>query len=180
MKGAVFIALNDMIEEHYGIDTWEELLAEVQPECEGIYVSTEDYPDTEITHFVRAISSKTGLPSTEVTRIFGESLFHELNTKYPMFAENCNSLFDFLNSIENVIHTEVRKLFEQTSLPSIDCKTTHDQLLKMDYKSPRKLCYLAEGLIQGASIHFQEPVKIEHAMCMHDGNDHCEFHIKKL
>lgn len=173
MKGAVFIALNDMIESQYGIDVWEELLDTVKPEGLGIYTSTEDYPDSDINAFVVAISKKLNLETTVVTCVFGDYLFGELNKKYSIFTTLCSNLFDFLQSIEGVIHKEVRKLYTNPSLPSLNCQIINEKELIMRYHSSRKLCYLAEGLILGASNHYQQPVKIIHEKCMHDGEDHC-------
>lgn len=173
MKGAVFIALNDMIESQYGIDEWEELLNTVKPASLGIYTSTEDYPDSEINAFVVAISQKLNLDTNTVTCVFGDYLFGELNRKYSMFTASCSNLFDFLESIENVIHKEVRKLYTNPSLPSLDCQVINEKELIMRYHSSRKLCYLAEGLILGASNHYQQSVKITHEQCMHNGESHC-------
>ena len=178
MKGAVFIALNEMIETQYGIDAWEELLEDVEPECGGIYTSVEDYPDEEIVKFVLAISEKLKLDSTVVTRLFGEYLFGELNSSYPIFSKQSKSLFEFLESVESVIHKEVKKLFENPNLPSIDTDKK-DDTLTMHYVSPRKLCFLAEGLIFGAAKYYGEEVSIKHDVCMHKGDSHCELVVTR-
>lgn len=180
MKGAVFIALNDMIEAQYGIDTWEQLLATVKPQCQGIYTSTEDYPDAEINDFVAAISTKLQLETTTVTRIFGDYLFGELNRKYDIFTKLSSNLFDFLQSIETVIHKEVRKLYTNPHLPTLDCKVTNDNEVTMLYYSERKLCFLAEGLILGAANHYKEEIQINHTECMHHGAERCTLKICKI
>lgn len=179
MKGAVFIALNEMIEANYGLAVWEELLDKVNPESNGIYTSTENYPDEEIVNFVLAISDKVNLPSTEVTKIFGRYLFDELNSKYPLFTNLTSSLFEFLNSIENVIHKEVRKLHENPSLPTLDCEIENKNTLLLKYHSPRKLCFLAEGLIQGAADFYDEKIVLSHDQCMHEGHENCILRVKK-
>ncbi len=178
MKGAVFIALNDMIETQYGIETWDELLEEVNPENNGIYTAVEDYPDEDVVKFVLAISDKLGLPSSDVTRIFGEYLFADLNGKHPIFSKISEDLFSFLESIESVIHKEVRKLFDNPNLPTLSTSREENALV-MKYVSPRKLCYLAEGLIFGAANYYGESIYIEHDTCMHKGSDHCLLRVVK-
>lgn len=173
MKGAVFIALNDMIENDYGMDVWNELLDEVKPESKGIYTSAKDYPDEEIVSFVLAISKKLSLPTQDVTRLFGFELFKELNSKFSIFTEQKDDLFSFLDSIEKVIHVEVRKLFENPSLPTLDCTQLSESEMEISYHSPRKLCFLAEGLIQGAAEHYDEKITLAHETCMHDGAENC-------
>lgn len=179
MKGAVFIALNELIESQHGIDTWELLLAKVKPQCSGIYISTEDYPDADIQKFVLEISALLNVPSTDVTKLFGHYLFSELNNKFPMFSKASKDLFSFLNSIEDVIHKEVRKLYENPSLPKLDCKYISNDTLEIEYRSPRKLCYLAEGLILGASEFYHTKITLDHTGCMHEGKDHCTLLVKK-
>ena len=46
MKGAIFIALNEMIEELHGLDTWFNISD--QAGVEGIYTSTDNYSDDEL------------------------------------------------------------------------------------------------------------------------------------
>lgn len=177
MKGVVFIALNDMVEKRFGIDTWESILAQVAPECQGVYTSTEEYPDEDIIKFVSVISETLALPSSEITQTFGHYLFGELNRKYTLFSASCSTLFDFLGSIETVIHKEVKKLYINPNLPTLGCTVTDERNLLMRYHSPRKLCYLAEGLILGAAKHYDEPVVITHDVCMHRGAKVCELKV---
>ncbi len=177
MKGAVFIALNEMVEERFGIDTWEEILEEVKPESEGIYTSTENYPDQEVVDYVLVISKKLDIEPSEVTRVFGKFLFGELNKKHDIFTKLSPDLFQFLNSIEGIIHKEVRKLYENPSLPTMECTILNKNDLRLKYTSPRKLCFLAEGLIFGAAEYYNEEITLEHNQCMHDGHDSCEIRV---
>lgn len=179
MKGIVFITINDMVEQKFGIETWEKILSKVDPECGGIYTSTQDYPDEDVVKFVLTISEELGVDPTEVTRSFGTFLFGELNKKYDIFTKLSSNLFDFLNSIEGVIHKEVRKLYENPHLPTIGCTPDSENSLVMRYESPRKLCYLAEGLIFGAAEHYNEKISLSHDKCLHKGDDHCELIIHK-
>lgn len=179
MKGIVFIILNEMVENAHGIEAWESILNEVSPASEGIYIATQDYPDEEMVKFVQVISKQLNLPSPDVTRVFGRYLFDELNTRYSIFTANCDDYFAFLDSIENVIHKEVRKLYQQACLPQLDCKEITSKEMIMEYRSPRRLCYLSEGLIQGAAEYYNETITLAHEQCMHDGFDHCKIRITR-
>jgi len=90
-----------------------------------------------------------------------------------MFTAQKSDLFSFLDSIEKVIHVEVRKLFENPSLPTLDCKLISDTEMDIEYYSPRKFCYLAEGLIQGAAEFYGKEIKLTHDTCMHNGAKSC-------
>ena len=43
----------------------------------------------------------------------------------------------------------------------------------MRYRSERRMCAFAEGLIEGAAEHFGERATIAQPQCMHRGDDHC-------
>lgn len=178
MKGAIYIVLNDMIENQFGLEVWEELLAEVQPESKGIYTSTKDYHEKEIVDFIVAISKKLDISVEDVQRKYGQYLFSELNKKYPQFTQINAQFFPFLHSIHDIIHKEVEKLYTQPSLPEIICTTVDAHHLQMRYQSPRKMCHLAEGLILGAADFFEEKAEITQTQCMHEGFDHCILKIK--
>ncbi|SMF54556.1 Haem-NO-binding [Alteromonadaceae bacterium Bs31] len=177
MKGAVFIAFNDMIEGLHGIEKWEAILNKAQPESEGIYASAGSYADEEIVQLVLAAADELDAPASDITRSFGKYLFGELNKKFPIFASLHDDLFSFLNSIESVIHKEVRKLYNDASLPKISCSKINNHHFRMTYESPRKMCALAEGLILGAAEHYQANASLSQPQCMHEGSDQCHIDI---
>ena len=43
----------------------------------------------------------------------------------------------------------------------------------MGYRSPRKMCSFAEGLLLGAADHFAERLTIEQPFCMKRGDPQC-------
>lgn len=177
MKGAVFIALNDMVERTHGLDVWEQALTEVQPKSGGIYTSTLDYDDAEIVALVVSLSGLLNVEASQLTRLFGTELFAELNGKYPIFSKVSPNLYSFLNSIETVIHKEVRKLYDNPSLPNLQCDKFTENHLQLVYKSPRKLCYLAEGLVFGAADYYGEKIEIRQTQCMHKHDEQCVLDI---
>jgi predicted hydrocarbon binding protein len=180
MKGIIFTTFNDMIEQQLGIEVWESILDSVQPESRGIYTSVEDFPDTELFSMITELSSRTGKPATELVAAFGQYLFHILSFKHSVFVENEPNFLEFIKIIETVIHKEVKKLYPNPHLPSLDWKQLNDKSLLLFYRSPRKLCHLADGLINGAAEHYQVKIKVDHDPCIHDGSDHCCFKIEVL
>ena len=178
MKGAVFIALNDMVEEAYGIKVWEEVLAQAKPESEGVYASAGSYKDEEIIALLVAFADVTDIDINEITRSFGNYLFKGLNSKFPIFANMYDNFFDFLCSIEGVIHKEVEKLYPNASLPKIQCVRATERHIQMLYSSPRKMCFLAEGLISGAAEHFKVHATINQSKCCHRNDDFCVIDIE--
>lgn len=177
MKGIIFTTFNDMVEEKVGIDVWERILETVNPDSEGIYNAVEDFPDEEFLGMLGELSNITGTPAIELVRSFGLFLFHALAVKHSVFIEDRPDFIEFLKSIEDVIHKEVRKLYPNPNLPSLEWQQPAKNALTLFYKSPRKLCHLAEGLIKGAAKQYDVKYTLQHDICMHDGSDHCRFDI---
>ncbi len=176
MKGIVFSILSEMVEETFGLDAWNKLLDDTG--LEGIYVATETYDDSELFTLVAAAESATGIPAKELVHQFGVYMLPHFVANYPVFFENQTSLKDFLLTVDQVIHVEVRKLYPDAGLPEFLYEDRDDNELVMMYSSPRKLCALAEGLIEGSANHFNQSCSIIHDVCMHKGADHCRFELK--
>lgn len=180
MKGIIFTAFNDMVEQKVGLAVWEDLLSSVNPESGGIYTSVEDFPDKELLDMVQGLSEKTGQPVSELIVSFGQYLFHVLAFKHSVFTSTKPNLMEFLKSIESVIHKEVMKLYENPNLPLIEWEQDDSKVLTLHYHSPRKLCHLASGLIQGAAEHYQTVIELTESQCMHNGAAKCTFIVKEL
>ena len=176
MKGVVFTLLNELVEEQFGMEMWDNLIDETDPESEGIYVATDTYPDSELVNYVRVLSARLDTPAEKIIFAFGEFCLGKFSQMYPEFFEG-HDLKSFLKSVHGVIHVEVKKLHPEAILPEFTYEERADNQLVMKYRSPRKLCPLAEGLITGASKHFSSTVEIAHTECMHEGSDHCRLEL---
>lgn len=180
MKGVVLIALNDFIEERFGIKAREDILNEVQPVSGGIYTSVQNYDDNELVDIVHAACHQLKLDKGQALKIFGEYLFAALNRKHPIFTRLQSDLFKFLASVEGVVHVEVKKLFTGVRLPTMKTIEKGDNYIVLHYESVRQMCELAEGLVQGAAKHYGIEVKINQRCCYHKGDDHCEIEVGKV
>ena len=67
----------------------------------------------------------------------------------------------FLESIENHIHVQVKKLYPDAELPQFKTKLLHEKKLEMIYASERHLGDLAEGLLMGAIEFFQQEASLK-------------------
>lgn len=177
MKGIVFTTLATMVEEQFGLMAWQKILDQAEPESGGIYVGTATYSDSEIMALVGAASEQLNIPVNDLVKHYGKYLWSTLAATQFQFVEQHDNLKDFLLSVHSVIHIEVKKLYPGAYTPDFQYESKEDELLTMHYKSPRKLCYLAEGLIQGAAEHYQCDYQLVHSQCMHDGAEHCTFEL---
>lgn len=176
MKGIVFTSLGEMVEEKYGLETWNALLVRADLPSKGLYTAGGTYPDEELSSLILTLSELVKVEPSQLIETFGVYMFPVLAGKYPNFLEQKN-LKNFLKSIDKVIHLEVHKLYPDASLPSITYEDPAPDKLVLNYRSPRKLCALATGLIQGAATHFKTKVSIKQPKCMLKGEDHCRLEI---
>ena len=177
MKGIVFNLLNDLVEEQFGMDVWDELIETTAPASQGVYTSVEVYPDGELLAYVGAIAQHTGKDIDDVVRLFGKYMLSRFASIHPEFFSG-HTIKSFLKSVHDVIHVEVRKLHPDVVLPEFTYEEPAEDRLIMHYRSPRSLCHLAEGLIDGTSEHFGVDLTLNHPVCMHDGADRCVLELE--
>ncbi|WP_299178707.1 heme NO-binding domain-containing protein [uncultured Neptuniibacter sp.] len=176
MKGVVFNILEEMVISNEGMQVWNNILQSQQ--LEGIYTAGDSYPDSELFALVNEISAQTGVPCEKLIGHFGEFLFSQLAERFPMFVDSKSDLIAFLRSVDSVIHLEVKKLFTDPSLPRFEYEDLSDGRLLMRYHSPRRLCILAEGLIRGAASLYKTEIELEHEVCCHKGDSHCDLIVR--
>lgn len=165
-----------MVEDKFGLETWDAILQAANDD--GIFLSTESYSDERLDALVVAAQQLSGIPRETLIRTFGEYMFPHFIKDHPMFVTEGMNLKEFLLTVDRVIHVEVHKLHPDAKLPSFSYKDENDSELVMYYTSSRKLCHLAEGLIAGAATHFKTQYTLDHEVCMHDGHDSCELHLR--
>jgi hypothetical protein len=170
MKGVVFNLLEQVVTEKYGEDTWDSLLETTGQE--GAYTAVGSYADEEFLSLVGAASAELDVPADDLVRWFGRSSLPLLRERYPAFFHH-DSTRSFVLTLNDVIHPEVRKLFPGADVPDFDFETPEDGKLALGYRSARKLCSFAEGLIEGAAEYFGEEVSMEQPMCMKRGDEKC-------
>lgn len=175
MKGVVFNLLETVVQREYGENTWDSLLESA--EVDGAYTSLGNYPDGELLKLVSAASTALKLPPAVIVRWFARNALPILASKYPKFFEAHTSTRPFLLTLNDIIHPEVRKIYPGADVPVFDYDTSDPNVLLMGYKSARKFCSFAEGLIEGAAAHYGEEVAIEQPKCMHRGDEKCLLKI---
>lgn len=175
MKGSIFIALNDMVIEQHDLGSWLKIIDAAN--SDGVFVATENYPDEQILALVSAYCDLFELPADKALVHFGHYLFGALHQNFPRFANSHKNFFDFIASIDGVIHVEVHKLDEHAITPDIKVKQVSANRAELSYQSARKLCHLAEGLLRGAAEHFEIRLDIEQTHCMHHGAEACRFNL---
>ncbi len=159
MKGIVFTEFIELVEAKFGFETADEIMTNSDLPSGGAYTAVGTYDHQEMVQLLAALNKKTNIPVSDLLFTFGEHLFTKFAEEYPQFFQGVNSCFDFLQSIENCIHVEVRKLYSDAELPHFECEQNNGSLT-MIYRSERGLGDFAHGLIHGCINHFNEKIAV--------------------
>ena len=175
MKGIVFNLLEQIVTREHGEDSWDDLLDAAG--LQGSYTSLGSYDDADLGKLVTAASEARDTSPDEIVRRFGRNALPLFAQSYPQLFEGHESGRTFVLTLNDIIHPEVRKLYPGAQVPEFDFDSTADGRLLMGYRSPRKMCSFAEGLLEGTADHFGERVAIEQPECMKRGDDRCVLEV---
>jgi hypothetical protein len=176
MKGIVFQLLHQVVAKEYGEPLWDALLTEA--ELDGSYTSLGIYDDSELGKIVGAASRRLGLPPGDIVRWFGREAMPLLAGNYPKVFAPHSDARSFVLTLNSVIHPEVRKMYPGADVPNFDFDTSSPDELVMNYRSKRRMCSFAEGLLHGAAAHFRQAALIAQPKCMLRGDECCELRIR--
>lgn len=171
MKGIIFNLMEEVVTTSHGPDAWDSLLDAAK--LEGAYTSLGNYPDQAMQALVAAAAQSLGITPFEVLRWFGNEAMPLLFVRYPGFFSPHKSTRSFVLTVNSMIHPEVRKIYPGAECPDFEFSDAPDGSLLMGYQSPRRLCALAQGFVEGAAAHYGEEIVFEHQQCMHNGDQAC-------
>lgn len=170
MKGVVFATFLDLIESEFGLSTVDAMLEKAETSTQGVFTSAGTYPSSDMTKMVDVLSELTKAPKGDLYRHFGKHLFFVLKGGYPIFFEKATGALDFMATINNYIHVEVRKLYPDADLPYFDIEAHTEDRLIMVYRSHRCMSDLALGLTEGCLESFGEEAEIHRTFLEQDGS----------
>lgn len=161
MKGMVFTEFLSMVETRFGLEVVDRMIETAGVPRSGAYAATGTYPHEELIHMVSALSRITGLAVPDLVQSYGRQLFEKLAGTFPQYVRHASSAFEFIASVDEYIHVEVRRLYPDAELPRFGHTVSEDgRTMMLEYRSPRRLDALAHGLLEGALAHFNEPASI--------------------
>jgi len=161
MKGIVFREFVDMVETTFSPDMMDELIDATAPASGGAYTSVGTYDYRELIDMVVELSARTGVAVPELVRTFGHHLARVFSTKFNDFFADCTSTVEFLKTIDDHIHVEVKKLYPAAELPRFTFDESDAACFRLTYRSVRPFSHLAFGLIEGCIAHYDEHLDIE-------------------
>jgi hypothetical protein len=175
LKGIMFDLLEATVSTAYGAHVWDDLLERTG--LTGAYTTLGNYSDGELVALIGALATHTRHSDQETLRWFGRSAMPSLARTYPEFFAGHDDTRTFVGTLNDIIHPEVRKLYPGADVPTFGFHTSDDGSITLRYGSPRRMCALAEGLIEGAAAEFGQVVRIEQPECMLRGDELCTIEV---
>lgn len=169
MKGIVFTELLEMVEDTYGDEVLDRVIEKSDLPNNGSYSAVGTYDHAELVKLVVSLSEEVNEEIPTLLKVYGHHIFRVFAKNYSQFFEGVNDAFTFLESIENHIHVEVRKLYPDAELPTFDSNRVNDHELKLTYMSTRKMGDFAQGLIEECMKHFKEKSEVQISSVEDDG-----------
>ncbi len=172
MKGVIITSFLSWVEATRGLVATDAILIDAEPALAGggAYTAVGNYPASDFTALVSSLAAKEGRTTDAILREFGIAAFPQLGSLHPSWLEGMDDLFSLLSGIETVIHTEVRKLYDDARPPLITARRQADGSIEVTYASHRGLVSLCQGLIEGAARHYDDKAEVTVLSVLHDGD----------
>lgn len=161
MKGMVFTEFLDFVENQMGMEMVDKIVTEANLESGGCYTKAGYYPHQELIEMLIVLSKETETPIPDLVRTFGTYLFGQLIKLKPEFVANSANLFDFLDSVENIIHVDVKRVYPDAELPKLQSRRDGPDSYVLIYASNRHFADLAEGMLLGSIKHYREDINMK-------------------
>ena len=177
MKGFIFTNFIDFVEKSNGLDMVDQMLEECDLASEGVYSAFNSYEFDELVTHLTYVSKKTDISPQILLETFGRFVFPYLIGKHSYIIEKYSNAIDLIAGIENHIHIEVKKLYEDAELPTFNVVEKKEDSLTIIYTSTRGLTYFAIGLMKETLQFFKVKGTID--MVENYNNDgSVKFHIQ--
>lgn len=161
MKGAIFKLFEDFVCSTYGEDAFDDLLDSAELETTEPFIGPGNYPATDLLALVGEAVATFDTTTESLLQAFGRHAFPALARSVEPLLEGLNTPHEFLSNLEQVIHTEVRKLDAEASPARFTVTELSPTEILFRYDSPYGLFPLVEGFLDGVGDWYDQPIEHE-------------------
>jgi hypothetical protein len=174
VHGLIFASFRDYLVTEHGAALANEVTA-----GEPQYTLSEAYPDEQFLALLERTRTHTGMSQDELLFEFG------VFTAAKTFARLYSVLFrasatarDFLLTVETPIHDVVRVALPESRPPQLAVTDHGADGLEIVYTSPRRICAMLRGLVEGTGRVYGERIDVDEPECMHRGARACRLELR--
>jgi len=163
MRGSIFVEFMDHLEQRYGLENVDAVISDLGESLPtaAAYTGVGDYPHEELLAIAQGICSTTDTELETLIHEFAKYLIVAFKRMHPAYFERAGDVFEFLESIESIIHRDVRRLYPHSRPPLITIERLEDGSRKLIYESHRPLAPLALSLAEVSAAMFDQSLAIE-------------------
>lgn len=161
MKGVLFNALFQMVEQQMGDAVLEHMIEGAQLSHMGSYTSGGNYPDSELEVLLEQLHRQTGISSAKLLQELGKFHWHYLQKAYPNYFDAVSDAFTLLGLVETYLHTEAKKMYPDANLPVCQVEAHTSEKIILLYESSRPMSDMLAGIIEAVLDHYQEKARVE-------------------
>ena len=161
MYGMINLALEQMVKQGFGADTWDKIKNKAGLD-EVRFISMKSYDDKVSYDLVGAASEVLNIDANELLEKFGEYwILHTAKEGYgDMLKMAGDNLPDFLKNL-NLMHMKVGSVMPELIPPSFEVQDLTDNSLILIYSSKRAgLAPMVVGLVKGLGLRFNTPCEV--------------------
>jgi hypothetical protein len=177
VHGIIFAELKKYVEANFGSETWPVLLNEAGL-ASKLYMNIQSYPDQDAVALVMTAARLTGRSAPAILQDFGEFVAEHLVSMYRSLVRPQWKTLELLENVERTIHTIVRARHPGAVPAQITCLRTGPQEVILTYRSARRMCPVAKGIVIGLGRHYQQHVTVDETQCTHRGAAACVMVVR--
>jgi hypothetical protein len=163
MRGSIFVEFMAHLEQRYGLENVDAVISTLGDNLKtsGAYTAVGDYPHEEMLAIAQAVCEKTNTELAAFIQEFAEFLIGAFQRTHPQYFERTDDVFEFLESIESIIHRDVVRLYPDSQPPLVRLERLDGDRHKLTYQSHRPLAPLALCLTELSGAAFGQPLEIK-------------------
>ena len=179
MHGLILSELRRFLHARLGEAAWPALVEKARV-GRTTYLISETYPDAEVVALVTTASQITGVPAGALLEDFGEFIVPTLLKTYRAFVKPTWRTLDVLEHTEQNIHKAVRLRDAGAEPPRLHVTRPNPDEVQIVYRSERKLCAVAKGIVNGIAKHYGDAVEVAESTCMVNGDPACTINVRAV
>lgn len=180
MHGIVFVTWEKYLSEHFRASVLKDYREAIGETAATAPLASRVYSDDALLAGVAAASRITGLPADTLLYEYGRYFIMNGLTRHlcAYLLTQVHNGRDLLLAMHDA-HEQMSRIPDGLTPPLFQYESIHNdpQGLILIYDSPRKLCTLLRGAIEGAGLRYGERVQAVEHTCMKRGDPTCRFEI---
>lgn len=181
MHGLIFVTWEKYLAERFGTRLLHTYRSSIGETAASAPIANRLYDDATLLAGVGAASKLTHVDADTLLREYGRYFIVNGLTSHlcAYILQQVNDGRDLLLKMRSS-HAQISRTAEMVTPPIFEYEvfSTNADALILSYDSPRKLCSVLYGAIEGAAERFNEQVHINERTCMKKGAAACRFELQ--